>query len=281
VRPPEENSSRTLQAGRDAIVPFRATAALTEINGARSAVGRISAAKGIAMKIRGHLTLGLTVKLVLVSACVQAALAADLKPIDLPPPHQSGGLPLMQAFRERQTQRDFKTNALGTQQLSDLLWAAFGINRPATDHRTAPSAMNSQEVDIYVALPNGLFLYDPKPHRLQPVWAADLRAMTGGGDFAKVAPVALIYVADLARLTKVTKASPERKEFYATVDTGFVSQNVYLLCASAGLATVVHDLDRAPLSRAMNLRPDQRIVLAQAVGYPAPVSPASATARPR
>ncbi len=230
------------------------------------------------MKIHGHLNLGLTVKLVLVGACVRAALAADLKPIDLPPPHQSGGLPLMQALKERQTRRDFQTNTLSAQQLSDLLWAAFGINRPATDHRTAPSAMNSQEVDIYAATAGGLFLYEPGPHRLRPVLAADLRAMTDGGDFSKVAPVALIYVADLARLTK---ASPERKEFYATVDTGFVSQNVYLFCASAGLATVVHDLDRAPLSRAMNLRPDQRIVLAQAVGHPAPVSPAPATARPR
>ena len=202
-------------------------------------------------------------------ACGLAALAsaADLKPRELPPPHQTGGMPLLQALKERQTQRNFKTDPLDAQQLSDLLWAAFGINRPAIDHRTAPSAMNSQEVEIYVATRDGLFHYEPKPHRLQPAGDRDLRGLTGGGDFAGVAPVTLIFVADLAKLTK---ANPDRREFYAATDTGFISQNVYLYCASAGLATVVHDLDRSPLSRAMGLRPDQEIILAQAVGFPLP-----------
>ena len=211
----------------------------------------------------------------LIGILATSASAADLKPIELPPPHQTGGMPVMQALKERQTQRNFKTDPLDAQQLSDLLWAAFGINRPAIDHRTAPSAMNAQEVEIYVATRDGLFHYEAKPHRLQPAGDRDLRVLTGGGDFAGVAPITLIYVADLAKLTK---ANPDRREFYGAVDTGFISQNVYLYCASAGLATVVHDLDRAPLSRAMSLPPDQEIILAQAVGLPLPPTAPAAPA---
>ncbi|MGD0536440.1 MAG: SagB/ThcOx family dehydrogenase [Verrucomicrobiota bacterium] len=215
---------------------------------------------------------------ILAGCLVAPAFAADPGPLELPPPHQTGGMPLMQALKERQTQRNFKTDPLDAQQLSDLLWAAFGINRPTIDHRTAPSAMNSQEVEIYVATRDGLFHYEPKPHRLQPAGNRDLRVLSGGGDFAGVAPVTLIYVADLAKLTK---ANPDRREFYAATDTGFISQNVYLYCASAGLATVVHDLDRAPLSRAMGLRPDQEIILAQAVGFSLPPTAPAAPANPK
>ena len=124
--------------------------------------------------------------------------------------------------------------------------------------------MNSQEVDIYVALPEGLYVYDAKPNRLQPVLARDLRSLTTGQAAFTEAPVTLIFVADLARLTK---AKPESQRFYADVDTGYISQNVYLFCASEGLATVVHDLERAPLLAAMELRPEQQIILAQAVGF--------------
>ena len=199
--------------------------------------------------------------------------AGELKSLSLPPPRTDGGKPLMQVLRERQSQREMSPRAIEPQVLSDLLWAAFGINRPATDHRTAPSAMNSQELDLYVALAHGVFVYNAKAHRLDPVAAGDVRAKTGGGDFVKVAPVALIFVADLARMVK---AKPEVKEPYAWVDTGYVSQNVYLFCASAGLATVVHELgNRQPLGAALQLRPDQRIILAQSVGYPAPAKPKS------
>jgi SagB-type dehydrogenase family enzyme len=196
------------------------------------------------------------------------ATAEDLGLRNLPPPRTEGGMPLMQALRERQSKREFSPAALEPQVLSDLLWAAFGINRPENDHRTAPSAMNSQEIDIYVALAEGVFVYDAKAHRLNRVATGDLRSRTGGQDFVKVAPVALVFVADLARMVK---ARPEIKEPYAWIDAGFVSQNVYLYCASAGLATVIHELgDRRALAEALQLRPEQKIIIAQSVGYPGP-----------
>ena len=170
----------------------------------------------------------------------------------------------MEALQERRTMRELKPDRLPAQMLANLLWAGFGINRPASGHRTAPSAMNSQEVDLYVALSEGLYIYEAKPHQLKPVLRKDLRAKTSGQPFATNAPAVLIFVADLPRLTK---AKPEQREFYAALDTGFISQNVYLYCASAGLATVVYALDRAPLAAAMELRPEQKVILAQAVGY--------------
>ena len=192
--------------------------------------------------------------------------AEELKPVALPPPSLTGGKPLMEVLKDRQSQREFSPKPLERQLLSDLLWAAFGINRPGNDHRTAPSAMNSQEIDVYVALADGAFIYNAKNHRLDPVAAGDLRLASGGQDFVKVAPVALVFVADLARMVK---AKPEVKEPYAWVDTGYISQNVYLFCSSAGLATVVHELgDRPELAKALKLRDDQKIILAQAVGYP-------------
>ena len=197
--------------------------------------------------------------------CSNAILAADLQPIPLPAPRTEGGKPMMQVFKERQSTREFSSRKLPDQVLSDLLWAAFGVNRPAISHRTAPSAMNSQEIDLYVATADGLFLYDAPAHQLKPVLAEDLRAKTGGQDFVKEAPLALIFVADLPRLTK---AKPEDRDFYAAIDTGFISQNVYLFCASAGLGTVVHDLNKPALAKAMKLRAGQKVVIAQAVGYP-------------
>jgi len=125
--------------------------------------------------------------------------------------------------------------------------------------------MNSQEVDLYVATAEGLYLYDAKANQLQPVLAKDIRAQTGSQQFVKEAPVSLIFVADLARLTK---AKPADRELYAGIDTGFISQNVYLYCASEGLATVVHAVDRAVLAKSMSLRPEQKVILAQAVGHP-------------
>jgi len=197
--------------------------------------------------------------------------AEELKPIPLPAPQTEGGKPLMQALQQRRTTRDLKPDKLPAQVLANLLWAGFGINRPETGHRTAPSAMNSQEMELYVALPEGLYVYDAKPHQLKPVLGRDLRAKTSGQPFATNASVVLIYVADLPRLTRT---KPDQRPFYAGIDTGCISQNVYLYCASAGLATVVYDLDRAPLAAAMNLRPDQKIILAQAVGYPKDQKPA-------
>lgn len=186
-------------------------------------------------------------------------------PTALPLPDTGGGMPLMQALRERKTQREFRPDALSPKMLSNLLWAAFGVNRPENGHRTAPSAMNAQEIDLYLATKEGLYLYDAPANRLQPVLKGDLRGKTSGQDFATQAPVTLILVADYARMQS---AKPEQKELYSAFDAGCISQNIYLFCASAGLATVVHDLDRTPLTEAMKLRPDQRIVFAQAVGFP-------------
>ena len=185
--------------------------------------------------------------------------------IPLPAPDQTGGKPLMAALKERQSIREFSAKPLPHQALSDLLWAGFGINRPENDHRTAPSTMNMQEIELYVALADGLYLYDAKPHRLKPVLTGDLRAKTGGQVALQEAPAVLVLVADFSRMTK---AKPQDRDFYAAIDAGFISQNVYLYCASAGLATVVHDLDRPPLAQAMKLRPEQRIVIAQSAGYP-------------
>jgi len=197
--------------------------------------------------------------------CLALAQAPELQPIALPPPQTSGGRPLMQALKERQTRREFSPEKLPPQILANLLWAAFGVNRPDSGHRTAPSAMNSQEIDLYVATSEGLYLYEPKENGLRPLIAGDLRAKTGGQPFVKEAPLALIFVADLARLAK---AKPEDRDRYAQIDTGFISQNVYLFCASEGLATVVHEVDRAALAQTMKLGPEQKVILAQSVGFP-------------
>lgn len=191
--------------------------------------------------------------------------AEQIQPIQLPAPNTTGGKPLMEALHARHTTREFKAETLPAQTLANLLWAAFGVNRSKTGQRTAPSAMNSQEIDLYVALPEGLFVYDAHVQRLQPVFSVDVRPKAGGQESFRTAPVTLIYVANLPKLAK---AAPDRRSFYAGFDAGCICQNVYLYCASEGLATVVHDLDRTALTAAMNLKPDQEIILAQAVGLP-------------
>jgi nitroreductase len=190
-------------------------------------------------------------------------LAQDLKPIALPQPQTDGGRPLMQVLKERKTMREFAPDKLPAQILSNLLWAAFGVNRP-DGRRTAPSAMNKQEIDIYVATGEGLFVYNAQANRLDPVLAQDVRAATGTQSFVATAPLDLVYVADLAK----AGAEPDA-DLYTAADTGFIAQNVYLYCASEGLATVVRgSVDRAALAKPMKLRPDQKIILAQTVGYP-------------
>jgi len=194
------------------------------------------------------------------------AAAQELKPIELPKPQMDGGRPLMQVLKERSTSRDFSSEKLPLPVLSNLLWAAFGVNRPESGKRTAPSALNWQEIDIYVATADGLYVYDAKAHRLSPVLAEDVRAATGTQPYVKGAPVNLVYVADLA---KTGKASAPDQDFYTAADTGFIAQNVYLYCASEGLATVIRGgVDRPALTKLMKLRPDQKITLAQTVGYP-------------
>jgi SagB-type dehydrogenase family enzyme len=197
---------------------------------------------------------------------VSAGLAKDLKPVKLPEPDMAGGKPLMQALKERRSVRDFTDEKINEQVLSNLLWAAFGINRPEDGKRTAPSAMNWQEIDIYVALEEGLYLYDAPQHTLKPVLAEDVRAQTGIQRFAGLAPLNLVFVADYSKISD--RAEADLREFYTAADCGFISQNVYLFCASEGLGTVVRAyVDREALSKTMQLRDDQRIILAQSVGY--------------
>jgi nitroreductase len=199
------------------------------------------------------------------SACV---FAEEIKPIQLPKPQMEGGKPLMQALKERKSSRAFSSEKLPAQVLANMLWAAFGINRPDSGHRTAPSAMNRQEIDIYVATADGLYLYDAKTNALQPVLAEDIRASTGMQPFVTNAPVNLVYVADFARMGKVP-VPDEDKLVWAGVSAGCISQNVYLFCASEGLAAVVRgSVPKAELAKIMKLRPEQKIILAQTVGYP-------------
>ncbi len=192
--------------------------------------------------------------------------AEGLKEIKLPSPQMKGGKPLMEVLKNRRTMRSFSTKELSVQELSNLLWAAFGVNRPEEGKRTAPSAMNKQEIDIYVAKEDGLFLYDANENVLIKILDEDIRGATGEQDFVKDAPVNLIFVADYSRMGNTPK---ESKDFYSAADTGFISQNVYLYCASEGFGTVVRGwFDRDKLYKVMRLREDQKIILAQTVGYP-------------
>ena len=198
--------------------------------------------------------------------CLTIARGQELKPLILPAPQTSGGKPLMQALKDRHSTREFSPEKLPPQVLANLLWAAFGINRPDTGKRTAPSAMNWQEIDVYVATAEGLYVYDAKGNKLDPVLAEDVRGATGMQPFVKDAPVDLVYVADLA---KTGTSSTEDKNLFTAADAGFIAQNVYLFCASEGLAVVVRGgVDRMALAKVMKLRPDQKILLAQTVGYP-------------
>ena len=187
--------------------------------------------------------------------------------IKLPAPEMTGGKPLMQALQERHSTREFSSKALSRQVLSNLLWAAAGVNRPASGKRTAPSARDWREIDIYVTLPEAVYRYDAYTHGLMLVHKEDLRAATGVQDFVAQAPLNLVYVADLSRMTG---ADVEQKNFYAAADTGFIAENVYLFCASAGLATVVRgSVERDALAAKLGLGKQQRIILAQTLGYPA------------
>jgi SagB-type dehydrogenase family enzyme len=198
--------------------------------------------------------------------CPALTLGQELNPLNLPAPQTGGGMPLMQALKNRHSTREFSSQKLPAQVLANLLWAAFGINRPETGKRTAPSAMNWQEIDVYVATAEGLYVYDAKGNKLDPVLAGDVRGAAGVQPFVKDAPLNLVYVADFA---KTGKSSAEDRDFYTAADVGFIAQNVYLFCASEGLAVVVRgSVDRVALGKLMKLRPDQKILLAQTVGYP-------------
>jgi len=195
----------------------------------------------------------------------QQGVAEELKVLQLSQPRLDKGRALMAVLKERKSSRSFNSKELPLEVLSDLLWAAFGVNRPESDGRTAPSASNRKEIDIYVAMERGLYLYDPDRHILDPVMAKDIRSVTGKQEFVARAPVDLIYIADFARMG----GDEATKIFYSAADTGFISQNVYLFSASEGLSTVILGMvDKQALAQAMNLKNDQRVILTQPVGYP-------------
>ena len=200
-------------------------------------------------------------------AAIPTVLAAQAsKAIVLPAPRSQGGKPLTEALKLRCSTRAYSDRPLAAQTLSDLLWAAFGVNRRSGD-RTAPYWRHVMVMDIYVAMADGVWLYDPKAHQLSRHTAQDIRAQTGLQDFVATAPLNLIYVAHGERMIDVP---PEDRRLYASVDAGFIGQNVYLFCASEGLATVFRGaVDGPKLGHALGLPDQQFVTFAQTVGYPA------------
>lgn len=218
-----------------------------------------------------------TVSAAVVMAGTGSAFAGDLKPIVLPKPETDGGMSVLAALQARKTTRNISPEELPLQTLSTLLWAAFGVNRRDAPFgkpgRTAPSASNSQEIDLYVALSNGVYIYDAVLHRLVPVAAGDFRHRAGRRG-AERAPVNIFYVVD-RRKYDLGPAQPDRsigdpevqKSYYYT-DTGFIAQNVYLFAASQGLAAWFHNCDRQNTVKEFKLVPEQSVLFAQSVGYP-------------
>jgi SagB-type dehydrogenase family enzyme len=210
-----------------------------------------------------------------------------LRPIDLPPPIMDQALPFHEAVARRCTIREIAATSLTLAQLSNLLWTACGVNRAdgpfAALGRTAASASNSQEIDLYVALGDGVYLYEAATHRLSPIAAGDLRsiAMNSRQGVGSIAPVQLIYIVDLHRLTHTVGFDepglhdPEIQKSYYFVDTGIIAGNVYLFAAAHGLASWFHNCEKQALAESLALRPEQKVLFAQSVGWPA-----SAEARP-
>lgn len=222
----------------------------------------------------------LTVLVSTAAGSAQDATKSDqeLKPIMLPKPETEGGKSVLAALRERKTTRIISAKELPPQALSNLFWAAFGVNREKGSFgkpgRTAASASNSQEIDLYIALPKGVYLYEAVPHRLAPVVSGDFRSRAGRGA-AAVAPLNIFYVVDLARYDTGPGqpdrriGDPEVQKSYYYTDTGLIAGNVYLFAASQGLAAWFHNCNKEAAAKEFKLRADQRVLFAQTVGYPA------------
>jgi nitroreductase len=218
-----------------------------------------------------------TVPAFTVLAGTTSGLAEDLKAITLTKPQTDGGKSVLAALKERRTNRSISADSLPPQTLSNLLWAAFGVNRESGPFkgpgRTAASASNSQEIDLYVALPEGVYIYEAIPHRLTPVVAGDFRRRSGRRSAAR-APVNIFYVVDIAKYKKAPfqepgLKDPEIQKSYYYVATGLIAQNVYLFAASHGLAAHFHNCDKRNTPEEFKLRPEQRVLFSQTVGYPA------------
>jgi nitroreductase len=214
------------------------------------------------MVTRRKANAGLLAAAIVAGTPAMAAGPAQIR--DLPAPRAAGGKPLIEVLKLRRSIREYADRPLQPQVLSDLLWAAFGVNRPSGD-RTAPYWRHVMVIDVYAALADGVWLYDPKLHRLEQHLPNDIRAQTGTQDFVGSAPLNLIYVAHGERMTDI---SAEERRLYASVDTGFIGQNVYLFCASEGLATVFRgSVDTRKLAATMRLDEGQFVTFAQSVGY--------------
>lgn len=199
--------------------------------------------------------------------CAFTATSLIAQNITLPAPQKTGGMPLMEALAKRSSSREFDTvRELTPQQISNLLWAAFGINRD-NGKRTAPSAKDIRETDIYVLLKTGSYVYDATAHALTLVVAGDKREIGGTQAFVKDAPVTLLLIADLTKAGK-NGDTPANREM-VSVDAGYISQNICLYCASEGLATGPRmSVDRAKIARELSLKPTQYFVIASSVGCP-------------
>jgi nitroreductase len=197
-------------------------------------------------------------RILIFSICLFCITNLNAQDIKLPAPEITGGMPLMEALSKRQTSRDFSPKELDKQTLSNLLWAANGFNRE--DKRTAPTASDRQELDLYVAMSSGLYFYDAKTNRLIQKSKDDIRALTGMQDFVATAPVNLLIVADTEKQTKKDRNY---------MNSGYISQNIYLFCTSEGLSTVARAMFDGPaLGKALNLPAKQIVILTQTVGYP-------------
>ena len=191
-----------------------------------------------------------------------------MNPIKLDPPRLDRGIPVMQALKDRRSEREFSDRELSLPHLSELLWAANGVNRE-DGRRTAPSAQNKHLVDVYTVLQEGVYLYDPAGHQLLPLAEGDFRKLTGMQDYVFNAPVNLVYVADLDKLKDSRMQAPtDEKMKWAYIEAGHKAENVYIYCASEGLGARTRMLmDKEKLGGVMKLRPEQTVVSAQTVGY--------------
>ena len=195
----------------------------------------------------------------------QTATRTAQQPITLPEPRNSGGMPLFTALQQRHSTRSYRDQAISRETLSTLLWAAFGINRPTSGDRTAPYWRHVMVIDLYLAMVDGVWLYDPKTHALLPCVAADIRRETGMQDFVAGAPLELLYVAHGERMD----VPAEERRLYASVDAAFIGQNVYLFCASEGLGSVFRgSFDQTKLAKLLQLSDQEFVTFVQTVGYP-------------
>lgn len=216
--------------------------------------------KLISFSLPKQLLIGLTILAINLNGFSQN----NAKP--LPNPERKGGMPLMEALDKRCSTREFADRELPEQTLSNLLWAAWGINREDENKHTAPSSNNKQEIDVYVVKADGAFLYIPQGHQLKKLLDDDIRSSCGGQPFVATAPLNLVYIADLAK-TDQKDYSQEPTASYT--NAGFIAQNVYLFCAAEGLGAVARGwINHDELKAKLHLRPEQKIILSQTIGFP-------------